>query len=85
MTWQANTSPALPRPPVPPPQRPRGAGYDTGRDPLNAALDALAEWFTNDLVDEDGEELPDGDQYERLMLAAHDVVDAADRPIGDPD
>ena len=35
------------------------------------------------LVDEDGEELPDGDQYERLMLAAHDVVDAADRPIGD--
>ena len=40
--------------------------YDTGRDPLNAALDALAEWFTNDLADGDGEELPDGDQYERL-------------------
>ena len=61
------------------------AGYDTGRDTLNQALDALAAWFTDDLVDEDGEELPDGDQYERLMLAAHDVVDAADRPIGEPD
>ena len=77
--------PAWPPSPLPPSPRPRGAGYDTGRDPLNDALDALAEWFTNDLVDEDGEELPDGDQYERLMLAAHDVVDAADRPIGDPD
>ena len=58
------------------------AGYDTGRDELNKALDALAAWFTDDLIDEDGEELPDGDQYERLMLAAHDVADAADRPIG---
>ena len=77
--------PALPRAPLSPPRRPQVTGYDTGRDSLNSALDALAEWFTNDLVDEDGEELPDGDQYERLMLAAHDVVDAADRPIGDSD
>ena len=62
------------------------AGYDTGRDPLNQALDELSEWFTTDVLrDDDGYEIPDGDQYELLMTAAHKVLDASDRPIGDTD
>ena len=55
--------------------------YDTGRDPLNAALDALQSWFRDKLVDEDGVELGDSDAYELLMIVADNVLDASDRPI----
>ena len=55
--------------------------YDTGRDPLNDALDRLSEWFCNDLTDEDGNELTDGEMYDLLMTAAQDVVEASERPM----
>ena len=54
--------------------------YDTGRDPLNDALDRLSEWFTMDPTDDDGFEIDDGTAYELLMRVAQDVVEAADRP-----
>lgn len=55
--------------------------YDTGRDDLNATLDALSKWWDGG-ADDDGEPLSDGDDYELLMMLVTDVLEASDRPMG---